>query len=105
TLALQKKLGDKVSIGATLEILAQVAAQQGMPNRAARLLGAAEALREGTGVSRWFGGGRGPFGRAAYDRLLVGTRATLGDVVYAAEWVEGRATPIEQAITEALGAI
>jgi hypothetical protein len=65
--------------------------------RAARLLGAAEALRTVIGVQR------PPAARPAYTRDVASARALLDDATFAAAWAAGRALTLEQAIAEALG--
>jgi hypothetical protein len=64
--------------------------------RAARLFGAAEALREAIGT---------PFARVeqeAHRRRLSRVRALLGEEAFAAAWAEGRAMTVEQAMADAL---
>ena len=68
------------------------------PDRAARLLGAAEA---------WFttvGHVIGQTERAEHDGYIAATRAQLGEETFAAAWAGGQALTLEQAIAEALGA-
>jgi hypothetical protein len=40
--------------------------------------------------------------RSMYDRTVAAVRTTLGENRYATMWAEGRALPLEQAITDAL---
>ena len=80
----------------SLEAIAGVAVGQGRAMRAARLLGAAEALRTTIGVQR------APTALPAYTRDVATARAELGEAAFAAAWVEGRAMTLEQAIAEAL---
>jgi len=77
--------------------LAGVAARQGNPGRAARLFGAAEALREKTGAVPAF-----PATQALYERDLASVRAQLDTETFEAAWVEGRAMSTEQAVEYAL---
>jgi len=84
-----------ITIG--LEGLAMVAAAQGRPVRAARLWGAAEALREATDERRWH-----VFQRA-YDRALAAARTQLAEAEWANAWAAGRALTAAQAVAEALG--
>ncbi|HEU5102458.1 MAG TPA: tetratricopeptide repeat protein [Roseiflexaceae bacterium] len=79
-----------------LERLGLVAAEQGRLIRAARLWGAAEALREATGERRWY------VFQHVYDRALTTARAQLVEADWVAAWAAGRALPVTQAITEAL---
>ena len=76
--------------------LAGVAAAQGQAGRAARLLGAAEAVRESIGFVL------PPIYRADYDRDEAAVRAQLDEAVFAAAWAAGRAMSLEQAIAYAI---
>jgi hypothetical protein len=71
----------------------------GQPVQAARLFGAAEALREAIGLSRQSDE------RAAYDRSVAAVRAQLESATFAAAWAEGHRVPLDQAISEALGLV
>jgi predicted ATPase/DNA-binding SARP family transcriptional activator/class 3 adenylate cyclase len=62
---------------------------------AARLLGAAEALRDPQDATSW------PAERAARERAVPVLRAALGEEEFAAAAAEGRTLTIEQAIEEA----
>jgi len=66
--------------------------------RAARLLGATEAVREAIqiGLSAAYPD------RIEYDRYVAAVRAQLDEAVFAAAWAEGRALTLEQAIEYAL---
>jgi non-specific serine/threonine protein kinase len=64
--------------------------------RAARLLGAAERLRETIGRFHQ------PHEQADYARSVQATRAALGAAAFAAAWAEGRALAPEQAAAEAM---
>jgi len=79
-----------------LEGFAGVASAQGQFERAARFLGAAEALRETLGFHRL------PPDQGDYDQRFVSTRAGLGDTAFARAWAEGRAMTLEQAFEYAL---
>jgi hypothetical protein len=83
-----------ITIG--LEGVALVAAAKGLSLRAARLWGAAEALREATDERRWH-----VFQRA-YDRGLAQARAQVAEAAWASAWALGRALTAAQAIAEAL---
>jgi DNA-binding NarL/FixJ family response regulator len=76
--------------------LAEVASLLEQPERAARLLGAVEAVREARNISL------PPLRRAEYDRTVEGIRASLDDAAFVKAWAQGRAMPLEQAIEEAL---
>jgi predicted ATPase/class 3 adenylate cyclase len=94
----QRGVGDKPGITRCLEGLAAVACARSRYGEGARILGAAEALREATGFQP------APFEQADHDHLVVSVRATLGDAAFAAAWSEGRAMTLEQAIEYALAA-
>jgi hypothetical protein len=65
--------------------------------RAARLLGAAMALRERVGVPQ------GPQRRADVDRAAASLREALGEERWAAAFAAGQALALEEAVQEALG--
>ncbi len=75
-----------------LEGLAEVAKREGKPVWAARLWGAAEALREAIGEPI------PPIERADYERSVTAARAQLGEQAFAAAWAEGRTMTPEQAL-------
>ncbi|MDQ5853342.1 MAG: tetratricopeptide repeat protein, partial [Chloroflexota bacterium] len=101
SLALFQELEHKTSIInclAGLAAVAVVAAQQpATVRRAVQLFGAAEALREGLGVSLQ------PADRVEWDRSVAAARAALDEATFAAAWAEGRAMTLEQAIASTLG--
>jgi hypothetical protein len=72
-----------------------VAGAEGDAERAARLFGAAEALREALGAPL------PPVERAHYDRSIATVRAALGEKAFAAAWTAGRAMPLEAAVARA----
>jgi tetratricopeptide (TPR) repeat protein len=75
---------------------ADILAERGEAARAARLHGAAEALRETSG------GSVPPFERPDYERGVERVRGSLGEDAFAAAWEAGRALPTEEAVAEAL---
>jgi non-specific serine/threonine protein kinase len=79
-----------------LELLAGAAAARKQFLPAARLFGAAEALREATAT------GLDPSRSAAYARHLGAVRASLSDGAFATAWAAGRKLRPEQAVDEAL---
>ena len=98
SLELLQKAEDKRHIADCLEIMAGGAGAQGLARRAARLWGAAEALREAVGVplqSEY---------RKLLDPSLATARSSLGDVVWQSTLAEGRAMMPEQAIEYSLSA-
>jgi predicted ATPase/DNA-binding XRE family transcriptional regulator len=93
-LALAWDIGDRRRAAFCLEGLAVAWARR--PLDAARLLGAAAALRQALGA---------PLPQAErpdYERTLTAVRAAAGAAAFAAAWDAGRTTPIDQAISEAL---
>ena len=79
-----------------VESLAGVVAAGGAGDIAARLWGAASAVR---GVEGW---PLPPVVRADYDRDVAAARTQFGETAFAAAWAEGRAMTLEQAIAYAL---
>jgi len=66
------------------------------PERGARLLGFAEALRETVGAPRH------PFGQPVYEQALADLRRALGDDGLRGELDAGRALSLEEAAATAL---
>jgi Glycosyl transferase family 21 len=97
-----RRLGSPAHIAGGLEGLAQTAAAAGeraQAERAARLLGAAAALRERVGVSP------GERGRVHMERATAEARLILGETGWAEAFAAGRALVVQEAITEALGEV
>jgi non-specific serine/threonine protein kinase len=89
-------LGGRPDIPVMLEACAAVAAALAQPARAARLAGAAVALRRAVGVG-WVQ----RFGIKLEDRLDA-ARQMLGEAAFAAAWDEGRALSMDEAVAQAL---
>jgi non-specific serine/threonine protein kinase len=68
----------------------------GLPDRATRLLGAAEALREAIGAAEW------PANAEDAARNLAAVRAQMDEPAFAAAWAAGRALSLEEACDLAL---
>ena len=83
----------KDDMAASLECLAALEVGQGKPGQAARLWGAAEALREAIGAPRH------PVYRASYEHALAHARTALDEQAFRAAWAEGRSTTPEQIFT------
>ncbi len=83
-------------IGYCFEGLAAVLAFTERPEEAARLLGAAEALRESLGV------GLAPAEQTTHDETVAAVRSALPEDRFGADWRQGREMPLEDAITYAL---
>jgi predicted ATPase/class 3 adenylate cyclase/uncharacterized protein HemY len=95
-LAIFRALGHKLGIAQNLEGLAALAVAQAHSERAARLFGAAEGLREATGAPL------PPADRAEHDRPVAAVRTALGEEAFASAWAEGRAMSLEAVIQYAL---
>jgi predicted ATPase/DNA-binding SARP family transcriptional activator len=83
-------------IGYCFEGLAAVLAFTGQPDPAARLLGAAEALRESVGVDL------APAERETHEATAAAIRASLGEERFGTAWREGRELTLDDAIAYAL---
>jgi tetratricopeptide (TPR) repeat protein len=95
-LTLYRTAGEVFGIGRYLPILAGVISGQGEPERAARLFGAAAALRERLGVQL-------PLAmRSAHDRAIAAVHGTLGDADFTAAWAAGQALSMDEAVDEGL---
>jgi hypothetical protein len=98
-IALSFETGDLINVEAGLRDGAGIAADAGDRPRAARLLGAADALRARFGLPIHAGD------RPAYDRLVTDARGALGEAAFAGGWAEGRAMPLAQAVALAQGSV
>jgi DNA-binding CsgD family transcriptional regulator/tetratricopeptide (TPR) repeat protein len=93
-LQLFHKLGEMWGVARCLETVAIAVAQVHGPAPAARLLGAAEALRRAIDFPV------SPTARARRDAALASARAALGQAAFDAEWSSGLALSPSQAISE-----
>jgi predicted ATPase/DNA-binding SARP family transcriptional activator len=98
SLVLKQELGDWQGIAYSLAAFAALASVQEQTNRAARLWGAAEALRERLHVPL------PPCEQAQYDRLVAQSRTVMSKDAFATAWSEGSTLTMEQAIEYALKA-
>lgn len=96
SLTINRELGDKRAIAYLLEDIGCLAAVQGQAERALRLCGAAEGLREEIGAPL------PPSDREKLEQNLIPIRQSLGDDAAAAAIAAGRQLPLEQAIDDAL---
>jgi DNA-binding NarL/FixJ family response regulator len=95
SLALFKELEARQFIASSLEAFAALALAAGNAAPAARLFGAAEALRAAIGAPL-------PLReRASYTRNVAAARAHLGEQEFAAAQSEGRSMSLEQAVAYA----
>jgi non-specific serine/threonine protein kinase len=92
SLRIAKELGDKIGTALNLEGLAGVYTLQGEPERAARMLGAADAFRRAINAPRQSSD------RADFQRSVAAARTAMGDKAFEAAWAEGQALTLEQAI-------
>ena len=95
SLAVRSEVGDKQGVASCLEGLAAVAGARGQGARAARLYGAAAALRATIGAPL------PPGDRPGHERHLAAARAGVDEAAWAAAWAEGAAMPLEQAVADA----
>lgn len=94
-LEIATEMDDRRIVALTLEKLSGVAAGSEQAERAARLLGAAEALRESilSTVEA--------IDRSDYERFLTMTRNALSDTSLERYWAEGRAMNLDEAVSYA----
>jgi predicted ATPase/DNA-binding CsgD family transcriptional regulator/Tfp pilus assembly protein PilF len=87
TVALHRRIPCRYDLALALDALAMACAADGAGERAARLFGAAQALRDAIGVPII------PAEQAEHDQYLARARTTLGDAEFAAAWAAGQALP------------
>ena len=90
-------VGNRGAVANQLEAFAYIAVAKGEFIRAARLLGAAERLRETAGAALL------PHERGELDPARDLLRAALGAAELAATWAAGRRLSVNTAVAEALG--
>ena len=96
SLALFHELGDHRGIAVCLELIGSAVVVQGQPERGARLLAAAETVRESTGIDR-------PAARGAeQERTVAALRSALGADAFARAWEAGRRLPLDEIVADAL---
>jgi predicted ATPase/transcriptional regulator with XRE-family HTH domain/Tfp pilus assembly protein PilF len=91
-----RSLNSRMGIAECLEHTAGVVAAQAQSVRAARLLGAAEVLRDTIQVPL------SAAEHAVYEQVVDAARGQIDQATFAAAWAAGRALSLEQAIAEAL---
>lgn len=89
-------VGNRSAVAHQLECFGFIAFAEEEPERTARLFGAAEVLRQKVDSPMT------EAERVEYDRVVAQLRATLSDTEFNAQWAEGRALPMDQAIQLAL---
>jgi predicted ATPase len=95
SLALFRKLGNKRGIAECLAGLASLRVAGGQPERAAKLLGAAQATLSASGAAWW------PADRVEVERNLAAIRAGMDEDVFTAAWEAGAVMTLEGAIAYA----
>jgi predicted ATPase/DNA-binding CsgD family transcriptional regulator len=99
-LRMQRRLGNKLALAFTMDILAWVMQRLGQPARAATVFGAASSVWNEIGASpecyTTFG--------AAHDEHLVDTRTALGEDRFRKAFCHGHGLRTEDAVDYALGA-
>jgi predicted ATPase/class 3 adenylate cyclase/DNA-binding CsgD family transcriptional regulator len=91
-IAVARKAGNRQTVAFGLQGLASVVAVQGEVAWAARLWGAAEALREIIGAPI------PPVERPTYESSVTAARTQLGEKLFATAWAEGRLMTPEQVL-------
>jgi predicted ATPase/class 3 adenylate cyclase len=97
TIRAWQRVGSRGAIANQLESFGFLAMARGDVPRAARLLGAAEALRELVGSSMLY------IERVEYDRHLGQLRESLDPATLESEWAAGRSMSMDEAIAFATG--
>jgi predicted ATPase/DNA-binding XRE family transcriptional regulator len=92
-LELTFEVKDRTNAAYCLQGLAAVAGARGGPGRAVRLLGAAEALLETTGIPLY-----AQADRQLHQHVAEAAREHLGEQAYSEAWDEGRAMSFEEAV-------
>lgn len=91
-LAIHQEVGNQAGIAECITGIAGVLIGQGEAERGARLLGAAEVLRESVGATLW------PANRLEYDRIISRLHKVLDETTLAAAWAAGRAMSMLEAL-------
>ncbi len=94
-LGLFRETDSRLGIATALEGFAGLAVPE-EAEHAARMFGAAEAIRAAIGAPL------PPVDRPAYEYAVVATRARLGETAFAEAWAQGQTEPCEAAVTEFL---
>jgi len=95
-LVLTRDGGESRRIASTLEAIAGAELEVGDPTRAARLAGAATAIREALGAPMQ------PNELPEWERTMVDLRASMDATVLSLAWAEGQLLDLDAAITYAL---
>jgi tetratricopeptide (TPR) repeat protein len=92
TIQVYQEMGEQAAVAHELECFAFIAAAQSQKERAACLLGAAEALRESLNTDMT------PIERREYEKIVADLNATTEDEVFKRGWSRGSEFTVEQAI-------
>lgn len=98
TLEIEERSGDQFTTPFAFSGLAAIATERGQLERAATLVGAAEAIMEAQGMA-W-----PPDERPHYERMLVALPAAMGAAEFERARAAGRSMATSEAVTLALGA-
>ena len=96
-LTIMRALGALMDTAKALETFAELALAEHAPERAARIWGATEHLREEIEVPILLDE------QAGYQSTVAAARAVLGDEAFDRAWNEGRGMPLEEVVRYALG--
>jgi predicted ATPase/class 3 adenylate cyclase len=91
-----QRLGHQAAVAHQLESFGFIAKMRNQLGRAARLFGAAEALRERIDIQMT------KFERAEYERQVAELRASLGENDFEAAWAQGGRLTMEEAVQVSL---
>lgn len=94
-LMIQQEIDNQAGIAKCVTGIAGSLIGQGEVERGARLLGAAEVLRESVGATLW------PANRLEYDRNLACLHDALDETTLATAWTIGRAMTLQETIVDA----
>lgn len=93
-LGMQRETANQAGIAECLEGIAAVLIETDRPEEGARLLGAAEAIREQCSVTLW------PANQIEHDATSARLASTLDAVAVQAHWAEGRSRSAELALSD-----
>jgi hypothetical protein len=96
TILVWQKLGHRAAVAHQLECFAYLAKAREDSERALRLLGAAEGLREKINIHMQ------PHEKAEYEREVADLHASLSENEFHTLWLQGRALTIDEAVELAL---
>lgn len=96
SMEVNREVGDQQGVAASLVGLAAVAEVCGQPDRATRLLGAADALVESIQTLLL------PFDNEEFERTVAKARGQLDAAIFAAAWAEGMVMTAGQAVAAAI---